>query len=58
MSPVLAGLLPLIITAALAGVAFLLAVVFAAVMLLRQARGEYEPDNEEDESDTPNVPGQ
>jgi hypothetical protein len=49
MSPILAGLLPLIITAALIGVAFLLAVVFAAVMLLRQARGEYEPDNEEDD---------
>jgi hypothetical protein len=51
MSPVLAGLLPLIITAALTGVAFLLAVVFAAVMLLRQARGEYEPDNETGDDD-------
>jgi hypothetical protein len=49
MSPVLAGLLPLIITAALTGVAFLLAVAGAAVMLLRQARGEYETDNEEDD---------
>jgi hypothetical protein len=49
MSPILAGLLPLIIVAALTGVAFLLAVVGAAVMLLRQARGDYETDNEEDE---------
>jgi hypothetical protein len=49
MSPVFAGLLPLIITAALTGVAFLLAVVVAAVMLLRQARGEFDLDNEEDD---------
>jgi hypothetical protein len=49
MNPILAGFLPLIIIAALAGVAFLLAVVFAAVMLLRQARGEFDLDNEEDD---------
>jgi hypothetical protein len=49
VSPVFAGLLPLIITAALTGVAFLLAVAGAAVMLLRQARGEFELDNEEDD---------
>jgi hypothetical protein len=49
VSPILAGLLPLIITAALTGVAFLLAVAGAAVMLLRQARGEFDLDNEEDD---------
>jgi hypothetical protein len=49
VNPVLAGFLPLIIIAALAGVAFLLAAVGAAVMLLRQARGEFDLDNEEDE---------
>jgi hypothetical protein len=49
MSPILAGFLPLITVAALTGVAFLLAVVGAAVMLLRQARGEFDLDNEEDD---------
>jgi hypothetical protein len=49
VNPVLAGFLPLIIIAALTGVAFLLAVVGVAVMLLRQARGEFDLDNEEDD---------
>jgi hypothetical protein len=49
VSPILAGFLPLIIIAALTGVAFLLAVAGAAVMLLRQARGEFDLDNEEDD---------
>lgn len=49
MSPILAGLLPLLITLGLALTALVLVGAFSYVMLIRQARGEFEPEEQEDD---------
>lgn len=48
MSPVLAGLLPLLITLGLAFTALVVVGAFSFLMLLRQARGEFEPEQEDE----------
>lgn len=46
MNPILAGLLPLLITLGLALIALIALGAFSYVMLTRMARGDFEPDDE------------
>jgi hypothetical protein len=51
MNPILAGLLPLLITLGLASTVLVTVGAFCWVFLLRQARGDYEPDDNTGDED-------